>query len=447
MAPRILHYSDLENAFDRPERLGRLAGTIDALRDPETVVVGTGDTLAPGAHALEARGRQTLPFYERVEPDAETFGNHDFDVSLEETRSLVADSAVEWVSANVRVDGDRFDGVDPGTMVECGGERIALVGVSGPTLTLPRAVEVSDPVAAVQETVEGLDADPDWVVVLAHTSDAVARDLARATCADAVLAGHVHSVARERVDDTLLVRPGANGRTVWEVALDDDDVTATRHDVPDGPVDQRLIELVRESLTEHGLAEEVASVEDPIPRDRGRCLRGECALANLATDALRWVADADVAHVDTRGLRDGPPIGPDVTVADLRGIAPFQAGVFVATVSGADMRSLVDESVQPDGVDGRDFEVWTGQFSGIELRRDSDAAETEVFFDGTPLGEERDLRLAVNGYVVNTDEFETVGPSDVRELHGLQYDAFVEYARSVDEFDPGLDGRIEYVDE
>lgn len=447
MGLRVLHYSDLENAFDRPERVGRLAGTVESLRDAETIVVGTGDTLAPGAHALEARGRQVLPFYDRVAPDAETFGNHDFDFSLDATRSVVEESGVEWLSANVDVDGERFAGVDSARVVERGGERVALVGVSGPSLSLPRAVEVSDPLGTVRETVAGLDADPDWVVVLAHTSDAVARELAEETSADAVLAGHVHTLTRERVDGTLLLRPGANGRIVWEVEVGEDGATATRHQVAGGPLDDELADEVRDSMADHGLAEVVATVDDPIPRERARCLRGECTLANLATDALRWVADADVAHVDTRGLRDGPPIGPDVTVADLRGIAPFQAGVFVATVSGADLRSLVAESVHPDGVDGRDFEVWSGQFSGIENRRDPAGRETEVLFGGKPLGDDRELRLAINGYVVYTDEFETVGPADVRELHGLQYDAFVDYARSVDEFDVGLDGRIEYVDE
>jgi hypothetical protein len=56
------------------------------------------------------------------------------------------------------------------------------------------------------------------------------------------------------------------------------------------------------------------------------------------------------------------------------------------------------------------------------------------------------LRLAANGYVVYTDEFETVGPADARELRGLQYEAFVEYARSRDELAVEPDGRIEYVD-
>ena len=33
MSPRIVHYSDVENAFDRPERIGRLVGTIERVRE------------------------------------------------------------------------------------------------------------------------------------------------------------------------------------------------------------------------------------------------------------------------------------------------------------------------------------------------------------------------------------------------------------------------------
>lgn len=49
MAVRVLHYSDIENAYDDPEQIGRLAGRIEQLGDEETIVVGTGDNLAVGA--------------------------------------------------------------------------------------------------------------------------------------------------------------------------------------------------------------------------------------------------------------------------------------------------------------------------------------------------------------------------------------------------------------
>jgi 2',3'-cyclic-nucleotide 2'-phosphodiesterase (5'-nucleotidase family) len=40
-------------------------------------VVGTGDNTAPGVLSLATEGRAALPFFEAVEPDADTFGNHD----------------------------------------------------------------------------------------------------------------------------------------------------------------------------------------------------------------------------------------------------------------------------------------------------------------------------------------------------------------------------------
>ncbi|NEU57150.1 hypothetical protein [Halorussus sp. MSC15.2] len=41
---RLLHYSDGENGYDRPERAGRLAGCVAVRRDDKTVMTGTGET-------------------------------------------------------------------------------------------------------------------------------------------------------------------------------------------------------------------------------------------------------------------------------------------------------------------------------------------------------------------------------------------------------------------
>ena len=117
MVPCLLHYADIENAYDDPERIGRLAGLIDQLRDDGTVVCGAGDNTAPGVLSLVTRGRQALDFYDAVGPDAEVFGNHDFDYGIEATRELVRDSPQPWLGANVFEDGERFatDGGRPRT--------------------------------------------------------------------------------------------------------------------------------------------------------------------------------------------------------------------------------------------------------------------------------------------------------------------------------------------
>ncbi len=77
MAARTGRYSDVENAYDDPERIGRLAGLIDELRDPGTLVAGTGDNTSPGVLALVTEGEQSLPFFGAIGTDVETFGNHD----------------------------------------------------------------------------------------------------------------------------------------------------------------------------------------------------------------------------------------------------------------------------------------------------------------------------------------------------------------------------------
>ncbi|MFT4885767.1 MAG: hypothetical protein ACI8U4_003295, partial [Natronomonas sp.] len=49
---RLLHYSDIENAHDDPERVGRIAGLIDERRGADALVCGTGDNMAPGVLPL-----------------------------------------------------------------------------------------------------------------------------------------------------------------------------------------------------------------------------------------------------------------------------------------------------------------------------------------------------------------------------------------------------------
>lgn len=76
---RLLGYSDLESLYDDPDRVGAFASLVERRRDERTLVVGAGDNTALGTLALltdEGRA-QARPFFEAVEPAADTFGNHD----------------------------------------------------------------------------------------------------------------------------------------------------------------------------------------------------------------------------------------------------------------------------------------------------------------------------------------------------------------------------------
>jgi 2',3'-cyclic-nucleotide 2'-phosphodiesterase (5'-nucleotidase family) len=434
MSPRLLHYSDIERAHDDPEQVGRLAGTVDALREDDAVVVGAGDDTAPGVLALVSGGRQALSFFDAVDPDVETFGNHDFDHGVDATRSLVEDAPVTWLSANVRTaDGDPFAGVAPGTVLDRGGARVGLLGVSDPASSIPETLVVTDPAESAASVADNLRAEgADYVVAVAHLRDEPARAVARLSGIDVVLAGHVHRVDRELVDGTPLLRPGANGDVVWEVDLDGP--TATRHQTADGPLDEAVAERFRAMIAEAGLDEVVARVAGPIPRERARCFTGDCSIGDAVTEAYRWATDADVGYVDTRMLREGTPLVGEVTAADLVSTAPFEADLHVLSVTGAELRALAEETVFADDprAERSDIdEIWWATTSGMAVDWDDrERRVSSVRVGGDPVDPDETYSLATTGYVVGADEFPTLGPDRVADTWGVQYEAVVEYARS-----------------
>ncbi|MCU4740682.1 bifunctional metallophosphatase/5'-nucleotidase [Natronoglomus mannanivorans] len=454
-AARLLHYSDLETACDDPECLGRLVGTIAAHRTEDTVVAGTGDTLAPSVLSLETDGRHALELFEAVQPDVETLGNHDFDRGAEALRSVVHDSPQTWVNANVfapgsdepeprdRSDGEvtrvathpddePFPGTTPTTVLELerADLRVGFVGVSDPASSIPPSVPVADPVDAVREAATDCP-DVDRFVVLAHLRDDSARAVATLENVDVVLAGHVHRETCEYVDDTLFVRPGATGRVVWDVDLET--LEARQLDVTDGPIDRPVMDRFETLREETGLAEVVAQVDEPLPRERERCFDGECRLGPLVADAYRWATDADVGYVDTRSLREGPPLSGDVTVADLVGVVPFDAPLFVLEVSGAVLRELLEDTiVAGERYDGRDRDLLWGQVSGVRgVWDERERTVGDVLIRGEPLETDANYELATSGYVVASDEFPAVDRSFATRAWGVQYEALVEYVRRV----------------
>ena len=446
MSPRLLHYSDLEGVYDAPERAARLAGLVDERRDSDTLVLGTGDNTAPGVLSMVSEGRQALDLFAALDPDADTFGNHDFDYGLDATRDIVADSPQPWVSANVFLGetGERFataEGVVPWKTVETSDATVGLVGVTDPDTPSmsPGAapLAMTDPVSVVREVEPRLrDLGADYVVVLSHAGRAD-DDIAARTDVDAVLGGHIHDQRVDRVDGTVCTRPGPNGHTLLEVALDDGTVTA--HPVEKGPVDEAVLERLQARERAAGLDEVVARVEDPIRRGTPERKHGESRIGNFVADAYRWVADSDVALQNTGGIREGPPLAGAVTVADLVSVVPFDEAVAVAELTGAE---LVELARQGEGqyVTGLP-DYWHAHVSGMTVEHNADRT-VSVTVDGAPVVPTDTYTLATTEYLLHTDhEFPVLTEDHLVERLDVQYEALTAYARQAG-IDPALDGRL-----
>jgi 2',3'-cyclic-nucleotide 2'-phosphodiesterase (5'-nucleotidase family) len=459
---RLLHYSDIEHVFDDPDRAARLAGSIRDRDGEDALVVGTGDTFAPGVLPLVERGRQAIPFYRMAGVDLETFGNHDFDFGPDATRRIVADAPTTWVSANVRdEEGDRFgatDGVVSHVVREVGDRSVGFVGVTDPATDSlnPQATDLTftDPIAAVGDAAATLRADgAEAVVVLSHLG-AGDDELAAETDVDVVLGGHVHAERAAWVQGTLCTRPGAGGHVFLEVDLEavlaapdgegrtaadggvdadgdadgDERVPApvTRHEVATGRAHGPLSDRLRGRVAAAGLDESVGYADEPLPRDDATVSAGECRIGNLIADAYRWAGEADVGLQNSGGIRNGPPLSGTVTKADVVSVLPFEEPLVVAEVTGAELREVFAECAETDAAFGEPG-WWHGHVSGARLWfEDGHLVRAEV--DGDPLVDDRVYEVATASYLLHSDhEFPTLTERHRARECGIEYEVLAEY--------------------
>lgn len=438
MGFRLLHYSDLEGGFDRPERIGRLAGLIEARRDDRTLVVDTGDAIAPGVLSLATEGRHALDFFERVRPDLSTFGNHEFDYGTDALGAIVEASPQTWISSNL-TDGAAAFGTDRGVVRRAvrtvGDHRVGFVGLADPSTPAsnPAAADlrVRDPAGAAAVGARALrEAGADVVVALAHCRAVDA--IARADGVDLVLAGHVHRERTDAVGDVPVVRPGAGGAVALELTYDGGGWTVTRHDVADFPAVASVRDALADRFAAAGLDDVVASVDEPVERDRARLMGGQTRIGGLVAEAYRWATGADVGLQNSGGVREGPPLAGEVTAADLVSVVPFAEPVSVAELGGERLLQVVAEA---DGavLDHGEPGWWHAQLSGATVERGADGAPRAVRVGGRPVEPGSRYRLATSDYLFEAiHEFPSLRPEDrTTRTDRRQYEVLCDFARAV----------------
>ena len=463
-AVRLLGYSDLESAYDDPDRVGALATAIETRRDDRTLVVGAGDNTALGVLALltdESRA-QARPFFEAVEPVADTFGNHDFDFGAEWAGEWARNVPPTYCCANVSLSPDGPDSlrVPDATVVERDGVRVGVVGVAHPdTADICGTVAdltFGDPVAAASDALADLDVD--YRVVLAHCGAEDPR-VAREVDADVVLGGHLHSRRADRFDGTLLVRTSAGGTELAEVALGAES-TVEFHEVDPGsfdaaaertdPTAAAVADTYRERRRALGVDEVVARVEDPLPRTERERFGGESRVGNFAADAMRAATGAgtvaaDGGESDDGGetdssesgpadlglfpggsVRTGDPLAGAVTIGDVVSVCPFGGPVVECELDGADLRAVLEEAAHPhDGDRGWvQFHVSGGRVVWTDA---NDLASVTI--GGEPLDPTETYRVATPEYVVFIDAFAPLSRESAVAEHDEQWRALVSHAR------------------
>ncbi|RRJ33108.1 bifunctional metallophosphatase/5'-nucleotidase [Halocatena pleomorpha] len=448
MTVRVVQYADIEATYDDPERIARLGSAIASLRDEATLLVGAGDNVAPGALALRTEGQQALAFFDTIEPAVDTLGNHDFDYGRDALLSVVRQSPQTWLCANVFAGNERFGhdaGIVPWTVIERAGHRVGLFGLAHPKTPEKspgaRSLSVTDPIAAADDAVAALrDRSVDHVVCLSHLGESEDHGLGEvddlaAVDIDVICDGHTHDRPRiDRVDGTLVVRTSGEGADLAELRYEGE-WTATRHTVAAFPPTPAIERTFRELRTTAGVDETVATVDEPISRSMSDRFHGESRLGNFVTDAYRWATGATISLQHSAGMRGGPVLSGDVTIADLISVVPFDMDVVKTTVPGTTLLDIFASG--GDIVYPAQPAFWHVHLSGGSVTFDYARRElATATIDGEPIDPSAFYRICAPENLVRSFDIEAE-----TESVGVQYELLASYARAQG-VAPTLDDRI-----
>ncbi len=386
----------IATALDRERARTDVAVTLDAGDVFEGTAVYTLFGGVPEMRVVDALG-----------VDAQALGNHDFSPGPARLASLRRYAPGDLLlAANLGAEAAGL--AEPSVLVERGGLRVRIVGVGRSPDAAP---DVAASAAVVQQVVDA-SRDADVIVVLSHLGTDLDDELVPLTTGvDVVLGGHTHDVTapqhavqdcgaklaksrgcRSRV--VPVVHSGAYGRYVGRVSVlvstEPQDVAGSGRrsavvevrpslvpitaGVVERPDVLTLLEPYRRAMATAGLGRPIAFAPRGVSRAAVR--GGDSALGDFVTHALRVTAGAELALINTTGIRDDLPAG-ELTVEDVFRVLPFDDRLVRVHVSGRQLLDVV-EHIRSDScgrgrttqaeVDGGTFVLGCGGAGSAEVR-------------------------------------------------------------------------------
>lgn len=450
----LLPYDEVRR---RPLRgsVAQVATVIDRVRteNPRTVVIDGGDTLQgtvlthvvltdpdddvrdPVIAALNLAGY-----------DAAVLGNHEFNYGLGPLRRALRQSKFPWLAANLA--GAAAAGMVVGdvAVIERGGVRIGLLGLTNPNVPhwdLPerwQGLAFRDPVTEAKERLPALRASADLVIVVAHTgfernledgsdngtaAENYAWRLAQLPGIDVLLTAHTHRDLPPRaLGETIVAQPGRWGELVtridlelerqgmsWSVVAWSGSNLATGEERPhDGVV--AVVEPIR-AKAESELARNLGQLTAPLSFG-GVPVRDDPAL-DLIHAAQLAVSGAQLSLASALGSSPVEfPAGP-LTPRLAHALYPYPNSLVVVKLNGRQVKDVLEHAVSGwVGVDCRtappcsilhsrhvpayNFDTLEGADYAIDPTARRGDRVRSLRIAGKPLREDETFTVVVNSY-------------------------------------------------
>lgn len=446
----VLYTNDVHCGIDDNigyQGLALVKETLEA-QGKEVILADAGDAIQGGTIGTLSKGEYIVDIMNELGYDVATPGNHEFDYGMEQFLKLVKDAKFDYVSANF-YDKDGKTVLDPYTVIEKAGVKIAFVGISTPrtlTSSTPKYFQNDDGewiysfgqdktgetvYTAVQEAVDAARKDgADYVIALAHLgieadcSPWTSSDIiTNTTGIDVMLDGHSHSVIEKELvknkdgDEVILTSTGTKLENIGCLTITADGKldTVLLNDGGAksyiGDIQAEYEELVNEVVA-HSDVDLV--INDPANPEQRIVRVAETNLGDLCADAYKAMSGADVAFVNGGGIRTSIKAG-DITYGDIISVHPFGNEMCVVECTGQEIldalelgaSALPGESGGFLQVAGLEYTVDLNVESSVKRDKenmfvsvDGDYRVKDVTVGGEPLDLEKTYTLASHNYML-----------------------------------------------
>lgn len=428
-----------------------------------TLLVHAGDAYSPSILSGFDKGFHIVELLNRIKPDVFTPGNHEFDFGPNVFRQRIKESTFPCVGGNiVERDGMPVAGLVATLMVVIDGIKVGFLGVTTedtPRLSSPGDITFTPAVATAQELAAGLRREgADLVVAVTHIGFHEDVALVRSRAADIVLSGHDHNLVVHWDGRVLLVESASQAEFVTPIDIRVQRTIVNEQKRVSWLPEPRPLDTTQVA-PDTEIAQVIAGYEQSLDKElnvvigrtsteidtRQGALRGvENAFGNLVADAMRAAVGADVAMINSGGIRANRvlPAGTPLTRRHILEELPFGNRTVLVELNGDVLKSALDFAIGSGG--------GFPQVSGMVIEANRQAPAGQRIFSltvgGQPLDPSRTYTFATNDFVARGgDGFAALATAKLLiDPLAAQYMAghVVDYISQAGTVAPKVEGRI-----
>ncbi|AZR72096.1 hypothetical protein BBF96_01025 [Anoxybacter fermentans] len=438
----------------------RILTLINKIRAEEenVILLDAGDTLHGTNLVNLQKGLNMLTLLNTMGYDAMVPGNHDFNYGYKHLLKLAKFAKFDIVSANVEKDGALL--FAPYTILEKGGYRFAILGISTPETPITThpanvaGLNFVDPIQRVKEIVEKLSGSVDFIIMLSHLGYEGDRMIAEQVPGlDIIIGGHSHTSLEEPVvvNGVIIAQDGDYGRTLGRIDLTIEDgkiikysgrLIPVKDTIAKNPVVDVVVKAYEDKLRTL-MGEVVGTTSVDLVGERALVRTQETNLGNLITDIMLAYCDADLVMTNGGGIRASIAKG-DITIGDIYTVLPFDNTLVVLELTGAQIKAALEHGVRKYPKQNGGFLHVAGMTYAFDPNRPAGDRIVEVKIRGKDLDLNKIYRVATNDFLAAGGDGYSMFTEGTIVYQSGSYlrDLMVDYLREHGSVSPEVEGRI-----